>query len=291
MHGDGPAFTRARRWIATPSGRIAFAEQGAGPSVLFLHGWPLNGFHWRGAMQRLLDVRRCIAPDFLGLGFTNAPDGADLSPMAQTVMLVELMDALEIPAADIVANDSGVAIAQILAALHPDRVRSLLLTNGDVHTNSPPEALAPALEAARAGALDQMIERHLTDPHFAASPQGLGGICYTDPRNLTAEAMETYFRPLLATPLRRRQFQQYGLAFTPNPLPALERQLLACRAPARMLWGDGDIHFAPRWAYWLDENLPNSRGVRIVPGAKLFFPEEMPDLIAGEARALWDIAD
>jgi haloalkane dehalogenase len=33
--------------------------------------------------------------------------------------------------------------------------------------------------------------------------------------------------------------------------------------------------------------MPGSRGVRLVEGAKLFFPEEMPDLIAEEARALW----
>ena len=35
--------------------------------------------------------------------------------------------------------------------------------------------------------------------------------------------------------------------------------------------------------------LPGSRGVRRVEGANLFFPEEMPDLIAEEARQLWGI--
>jgi haloalkane dehalogenase len=33
--------------------------------------------------------------------------------------------------------------------------------------------------------------------------------------------------------------------------------------------------------------LPKSRGIRRVPGGKLFFPEEFPDVIADEARALW----
>ena len=54
-----------------------------------------------------------------------------------------------------------------------------------------------------------------------------------------------------------------------------------------MLWGTGDIHFAPAWAEWLDRTLPNSKGVRLVPGAKLFFTEERVDLVAQEARELW----
>jgi hypothetical protein len=37
----------------------------------------------------------------------------------------------------------------------------------------------------------------------------------------------------------------------------------------------------------LDQTLPGSRGVRRVEGANLFFPEEMPDLIAEEAAKLW----
>jgi haloalkane dehalogenase len=42
------------------------------------------------------------------------------------------------------------------------------------------------------------------------------------------------------------------------------------------------------WAEWLDRTFPNSRGIRRVEGAKPFFPEEQPDLIAAEARTLWD---
>jgi haloalkane dehalogenase len=54
-----------------------------------------------------------------------------------------------------------------------------------------------------------------------------------------------------------------------------------------MVWGTGDPIFPVSWAEWLDRTLPQSRGVRRVEGAKLFFPEETPDVIADEARALW----
>jgi hypothetical protein len=54
-----------------------------------------------------------------------------------------------------------------------------------------------------------------------------------------------------------------------------------------MVWALKDPFFGVDWAEWLDKNLPGSRGVRRIQGANLFFPEEMPDLIAEEATRLW----
>jgi len=48
------------------------------------------------------------------------------------------------------------------------------------------------------------------------------------------------------------------------------------------------VLFGVQWAEWLDRNFPGSRGIRRVEGANLFFPEEMPDLIAEEAAKLWN---
>jgi hypothetical protein len=51
-----------------------------------------------------------------------------------------------------------------------------------------------------------------------------------------------------------------------------------------------DPIFPVETAEWLDHNLPGSRGVRRLQEANLFFPEEMPDVIAEEALALWGIS-
>jgi haloalkane dehalogenase len=68
-------FHAARRFVELPVGRIAYVERGAGPAAIFLHGYPLNGFQWRGSMARLSDVRRCIAPELMGLGYSEIPAG------------------------------------------------------------------------------------------------------------------------------------------------------------------------------------------------------------------------
>lgn len=280
-------FHAARRFVETRFGRIAYVEQGRGPVALFLHGLPLNGFQWRGALARLSDRRRCIAPDFLGLGYTETRPEQDLAPSVQAEMIAAVLDALAIDAADVVANDSGGGVAQLVTAHHPKRVRTLLLTNCDVHTNSPPPAMAPELEEARKGTLSDLLSRQIMDKSFARSAQGLGGACFTDPAKLTDEAIDTYFRPLVSSLARRAQLHRYMLAFEPNPLPAIEPALKTSAAPVRIVWGTGDRYFDVQWADWLDRTLPRSRGVRRVEGAKLFFPEEMPELIAEEARALW----
>ena len=54
-----------------------------------------------------------------------------------------------------------------------------------------------------------------------------------------------------------------------------------------MVWAMQDSFFGVEWADWLDKTLTGSRGVRRLEKANLFFPEEMPDVIAEEARSLW----
>jgi haloalkane dehalogenase len=286
---DATRFAALRRFAETPFGRIAYVEMGTGPAALFLHGLPLNGFHWRGSLALLSSHRRCIAPDFMGLGYTEVSEKQDLSPQAQTDMLVAFLDGLSIPAVDLVANDSGGTIAQLLATQHPQRVRTMLLTNCDVHENCPPMQMRNSINAARAGTYDQKMQRHLDDRVYARSEKGIIGSAYMNPMQVTDEALEYYFKPLVASSLRRSQLNGYLVALDPNPLLAIEPALRRLNAPTRMVWGTADPLFPTSWAAWLDKILPESRGIRLVEGGKLFWPEEMPGLVAEEARALWGV--
>src|SRR6185436_1812129 len=104
------AFRALRRFARTGFGNIAYIDHGVGDAALFLHGFPLNSFQWRGAIERLSAHRRCVAPDFMGMGYTEIDDNQSLAPEAQVAMLVALLDTLSIATADIVANDSGGAV-------------------------------------------------------------------------------------------------------------------------------------------------------------------------------------
>ncbi len=64
-------FHQARKFADTTFGRIAYVEKGSRPAALFIHGFPLNGFAWRGVLDDLAATRRCIALDLMGLGYTE----------------------------------------------------------------------------------------------------------------------------------------------------------------------------------------------------------------------------
>lgn len=286
---DATAFASLRRFAETPFGRIAYVERGAGPAALFLHGLPLNGFHWRGSLERLSPYRRCLAPDFMGLGYTEVSGRQDLSPQAQTDMLAAFLDRLAIPSVDLVANDSGGTIAQLFAVQHPGRVRTMLLTNCDVHENCPPQQMRNSINAAKAGTYDRKMQRHLDDRVYARSEKGIVGSAYMYPADIADETIDYYFAPLVASPLRKSQLNRYLADLDPNPLLAIEPALRRLSAPTRMVWGTADALFPVVWAEWLDKTLPGSRGIRLVEGGKLFWPEERPEVVAEEARTLWGV--
>src|SRR5262245_24212245 len=285
---DAAAYAASRRFAETASGRIAYVERGSGDAVLFLHGFPLNGFQWRGAIDRLSPVRRCIAPDFLAMGYTEVAQGASVGPAAQAAMIVQLLDALSLAAVDLVANDSGGSVAQLLVARDPARVRSLLLTNCDTEHDSPPPALLPVIELSKSGKyVDEWLVPWLADKALARSARGIGGMCYADSTHPTDEAIDYYFTPLVSSPRRKALVHAYAMALERNALIGVEASLRRSRVPTRILWGSADTIFSSASPDYLARTFGGSRGVRRLPGQKLFFPEELPDVIAAEARSLW----
>src|ERR1022692_3328332 len=149
-------YNNERRFLAISYGRIAYIDRGTGDVVLFLHGFPLSGFQWRGAIERLSPHRRCIAPDLMGLGYTEVTADQSLAPAEQVEMITALLDGLAIQKVDLIANDSGGAVAQLFITKHRERVRTLMLTNCDVETDSPPAALLPVIDAASSGLYPDM---------------------------------------------------------------------------------------------------------------------------------------
>jgi pimeloyl-ACP methyl ester carboxylesterase len=203
-------------------------------------------------------------------------------------MLAELLDRLNVHSVDLVANDSGGLVSQLFVATYPHRVRTLLLTNCDVDENSPPAEFVPLINLAKKGLfVKNVLVAEIADKNLARSQDGLGGV-YSYPDRLADETLDMYLKPLASSDQRMRQADEYAVALGENVLVPIRKKLHQWRGPARMVWGLKDTLFPVQGAEWLDRTLPGSRGIRRVDDAKLFFPEEMPDLIAEEAVKLWD---
>jgi len=284
MLGIKPSATQLS--VQTPSGRISYREQGTGPIALFVHGVLLNGHLWRHQLADLSDIRRCIAVDLLAHGETEIAPDQDVSVTANARMLQEFLDALEIDRIDLVGNDSGGGIAQIFAALNPERVRSLTLTDCDTHDNWPPEPFKPFLAMAAAGGLRGTLETMLADKSVYRSEQALGP-AYEHPERLSDDSIEQYLRPLVRTDERTRNLQRFLAAFDNKHTLAIEGGLKTLQAPTLIAWGTDDVYFNVKWSHWLAENIPGTRRRVEFKGARIFFPEERWEEFDKELRAHW----
>ncbi len=278
----------ARRFVDTPFGRIAHMDAGRGDAVLFLHGLPLNSFQWRDSIAVLSKGRRCLAPDFLGLGNTELAIGVGCSTLEQVAMLIAFLDAKGVQDVDVIASDSGGAVAQHLVTRHPHRVRTLLLANCDTGIDYPVAVLQPVFAMARAGRFaDDAVTAWQADKKICRAAEGGLGACYADPANLTDEAIDEYLLPLIASPAKKTALHAYVLALEANPLEGIEKDLRACRVPTRIVWGTEDRIFSTKSPYYLAKTFGNCHGLRMVEGYRLFWPEERPDVLVEEARRLW----
>jgi pimeloyl-ACP methyl ester carboxylesterase len=283
----GTKTSPARRSVQTASGRIAYTEQGTGPVALFVHGVLLNGHLWRHQLADLSDIRRCIAVDLLAHGDTEIEPNQDVSVTANARMLEEVLDALNINQVDLVGNDSGGGIAQIFAALYPERVSSLTLTDCDTHDNWPPEAFKPFLAMAAAGGLRGTLDAMLSDKSVfrrALEP------AYEHPERLSDDSIETYLRPLVRTEQRTRDLERFLAAFDNTHTLAIEPRLKTLKAPTLIVWGTDDLYFDVRWSRWLADTIPGTRRRVELEGARIFFPEERWDEFNKELRAHWQEA-
>jgi pimeloyl-ACP methyl ester carboxylesterase len=286
---DGNKPSPIRHSVQTASGRISYTAQGTGPAALFVHGVLLNGHLWRHQLADLSAVRRCIAVDLLAHGDTEIAPDQDVSVTANAKMLKEFLDALNIDQVDLVGNDSGGGIAQIFAALYPERVRSLTLTDCDTHDNWPPEAFKPFLAIAAGGGLRGALEAMLSDKRVYRSPQALGP-AYEHPELLSDDSIETYLRPLVRTEQRTRDFQRFLAAFDNKYTVAIEARLKTLKAPTLIVWGTDDVYFDVKWSHWLADTIPGTRNRVEFKGARIFFPEEHWEHFNRELRAHWLVA-
>jgi 2-hydroxymuconate-semialdehyde hydrolase len=143
MHMPNPEVAKS---VLANGIRTNVHDVGQGPPVLLIHGsgpgvtaWA----NWRLVMPDLARQARVIAPDMVGFGYTDRPQGQRYDMDAWVAQAVGLLDALGIEQTDLVGNSFGGALALALAIRHPKRVRRLVLM-GSVGVTFP---ITPGLDA------------------------------------------------------------------------------------------------------------------------------------------------
>jgi pimeloyl-ACP methyl ester carboxylesterase len=275
-----------RHSAATRSGEISYLDIGTGPVALFVHGVATNAYLWRNVIGEVAGERRCIALDLPMHGRSPVADGQDLSVAALAQVVEEFCDTLGLTGIDLVANDTGGAVAQIFAARHPERLATFTLTNCDTADNLPPEAFKPMVALAASGELaPSAVALFADDP--AISAQFAFGTAYENIGRMDPEVLRSYLEPCVGTMERARHFERMLVTLDAFDLVQVTPLLKELTVPTLVVWGTGDEFFDVSWAYWLRDTIPATADVITVDGARLFFPEERPMDLVPHLRQFW----
>jgi pimeloyl-ACP methyl ester carboxylesterase len=135
-----------------------FKREGAGPTLLLLHGFPTCSYDWRLLIE-LMDGRAALAPDYLGYGFSDKPRDHDYT-LVSSADLVEEVVRREAPGTPVfaVGHDIGTSVANELMARGLDgslsfELSGVLLLNGSMVQDAATPTLGQRLLRGRLGPL------------------------------------------------------------------------------------------------------------------------------------------
>lgn len=249
------------RTVAVAGEPFAVLDEGSGPPVLLVHGFPLDHTMWAAQIEALAPRHRVIAPDLRGFGGSVVTD--DTVTMERFADdLAALLEALGVagPVA-YVGFSMGGYVAWPFAQRHRARLGRLVLCDTRAAPDAPESARARVVLAARvlaegpAAAADAMLERLLA-PGRAERDPALAGrvratIMATDPRGIAAALA--------------------GMALRPDSRPLLA----GLRLPALVVVGEHDAISTRDEMRALAQSIPGARCVEIA-GAGHLTPMEAP---------------
>jgi len=110
---------------------LAVYEQGQGPAVVLLHGFPELAYSWRHQLPALADAGfRAVAPDQRGYGGSHVPPDVSDYRIEELIADVHgMLDALELESATFVGHDWGAIVLWQMAMRAPERIEGLVILN------------------------------------------------------------------------------------------------------------------------------------------------------------------
>jgi pimeloyl-ACP methyl ester carboxylesterase len=260
--------------------RAAGPETAAGPPVVFVHGFLVNGTLWSKTADALAAAGvRSYAPDWpLGSHSIALRPEADQSPRGIARQIASFLQALELDDVTLVGNDTGGAICQFLLDEDPSRIGRLVLTNCDAFTNFPPAPFGPLIKAFRSPLAIRGLLAPMRATAVRHSPAGFGLLVS---RPLDPEQTRGWVEPCLRDADIRRDVARFAKHVDPQDLDVASKRLGKFDRPALLVWGAADRFFKLDFARRLRDTFADARLVEI-EGGRTFIPLDEPARLAGE---------
>ena len=276
---DRDAYPFAWHTARTTSGAMHYVDEGRGDPILFVHGTPTWSFEWRRIIKALAATHRCIAPDLLGFGLSDRPEGFAYTPEAHAEVMAEFVRTLDLRDFTLVVHDFGGPIGLPLALAADTRVRRVVLINTWMW---PFDDTAMRRKARIAGsAVGRWLYRHLNFSQRVLMPS-----VYGDRARLTTDIHRQYLAVFADKDARVRVLHTLARALegSRDYYARLWAQVDRLRnLPVSIIWGMKDSAFgSDQLAKWRAA-LPLAQ-VTDIPGAGHWPHEEAPDAVIAALR-------
>jgi pimeloyl-ACP methyl ester carboxylesterase len=283
-------YQALRQTVTTPFGEFAYIDVGEGPPAVFLHGLFMSAFMWHRSIDALKGERRCIAYNLPAHGGSEVADDLNLDLESNVAMLEAFCDALGLEDFDLVANDTGGALAQGLAVQAPRRVRTLTLTNCEARDWMPSKSELGQLVGTLAaqGQLAQVLKANYDDREGAR--QGPFAATVQWPDRLSDGELRGIMEPHQTTLAGATRLERFAASLSPEQLLAIEPALRELEVPTIAVWGTADPIFPLELAHWLRDAVPGMQDVIEIEEGRLFWPWERGEELVPHLRRHWRAA-
>jgi pimeloyl-ACP methyl ester carboxylesterase len=263
------------RFLDVGAGEAAHRRVGAGPDVLFVHGWPVTSATFRGLLPHLAEHVTCHLFDFPGTGSSRftAETAMSIGQHIETVRRV--VDALGLDDVAVVGHDSGGMIARHAMA-GDGRLRAISLIDTEQLRLS--WRFKSFLIARRLPGFGPAFGWIAGQPGVRRSELVLGG-SFTDPSLLDGEFDEFFLRPLYTRPEHLAAAVRLLQSFDQKHIDALGDLHAKIGVPVQLVWGRDDPFFPLPWAEEMVGSFPDAR-LTVIENARLFSHEERPEEVA-----------
>lgn len=128
--------------------RIFYREAGSAtnPTVVLLHGFPSSSHQYRDLIPLLADRFHVIAPDYLGFGYSDAPDATEFEYTFDSITALTeglLFTALGLKKFSLYVFDYGAPVGLRIASRHPEAIDSIIVQNGNAYVEGISAAFDP----------------------------------------------------------------------------------------------------------------------------------------------------
>jgi pimeloyl-ACP methyl ester carboxylesterase len=251
---------------------VRVQEVGQGPPVVFVHGASNCGTSWAGLVARL-EGFHCVLLDRPGCGLSSPLPAhfagvAELAVFGDT-LIVDLLDAMGLDRADVVATSFGGYVALRAAAAHPDRIGRVMEFGWTV--GAPLNRMPVVMRLAGVPAAGRLLAAVPPNERAVrALFRSIGLRQALEAGRVSQEMIEFYLAVLRDTDTMRNEISAGPRIVSlrgMNDSVLLSAALLAdVRCPVYLLWGAEDPFGGAEIARAFAGQLPNAE-LELVPGA------------------------